>query len=167
MKRACIAIVDAARARLYTYQEDSIPGREMREIRDLSNVGRRMKAGDMFSETRPASGGLGRPGHGAVPNSGKDDHRDDHIEMMDAKFAKEIVEELDRIIRAEAYGHLVLVAAPKMLGELRKANGSLNRNGMVVEEVPRDFANLNVAQLHDHLASLDLSPSRQRRTIAR
>lgn len=167
MKRACIAIVDAARARLYTYQEDATPGREMREIRDLTNAGRRMKAGDMFSETRPASGGLGRPGQSAVPNSGKDDHRDDHIEMMDSKFAKEVVEEVEKVIREEGYNYLILIAPPKMLGELRKANGLLKKNGLVVDEVPRDLANLSATQLHDHLASLDMIPGRQRLNLAR
>lgn len=162
MKRACIAIVDAARARLYTYQENAAPGRELREVRDLSNAGRRMKAGDMFSESRPPSSGLGRPGQSAVPNSTKDDHRDDHIEMMDTKFAKEVVDEVDKLIRSEGYGHLILIAPPKMLGELRKANGALKRNGLVVEEVPRDLANLTATQLHDHLASLDMIPGRQR-----
>ncbi|HEY5945949.1 MAG TPA: host attachment protein [Kofleriaceae bacterium] len=167
MKRACIAIVDAARARLYTYQEDANPGQELREVRDLANVGRRMKDSEMFSETRPSNGSPGRPGPTGQPGSTKDDHRDDHIGMMDTKFAKEIVEEIDKMIRAEAYGHVIMIASPKMLGELRKANGSLKRNGMVVDEIPRDLANLTGNQLHDHLASVDLLPARQRLNVAR
>ena len=170
MKRACIAIVDAARARLYTYQEDAQPGQELREVQDLVNAGRRMKQGDMFSETRPA---LGASGHGGPAQTGisggpgKDDHRDDHVAMMDTKFAKEIVDELEQIVAREAYGRLILIAAPKMLGELRKANGTLKRNGMVVDEIPRDLANLTSTQLHDHLASLALIPGRQRLKMAR
>ena len=133
MKRSCIAVVDAARARLYTYQEGAEPGRDFCEIRDLVNAGR----------------------------------RDDHVANMDARFAKEVVEELIQIVSGEAYGHVILIASPKMLGELRKANGSLERNGMVVDEIPRDLANLSATQLHDHLASLDLIPGRQRLKIAR
>jgi protein required for attachment to host cells len=167
MKRACIAVVDAARARLFTYQEDAEPGRELREIRDLVNPGRRMKQGDMFSESRPPLTGTGKPGVGKEPTSTKDDHRDDHVEMMDMKFAKEIVEELDKILRLEGYGHVILVAPPKMLGELRKANGTLKRNGLVLDEVQNDLSNLNVTQVHDHLASVDMIPARQRLKIAR
>jgi protein required for attachment to host cells len=170
MKRACIAIVDAARARLYTYREDADPGRELTEVRDLVNAGRRMKQGDMFSESRPPLAASGHPGPAASGISGgpgKDDHRDDHVAMMDAKFAKEVVEELQQIIGAEGYGHVILIASPKMLGELRKANGALKRNGMVVDEIPRDLANLTATQLHDHLASLDLIPGRQRLKVAR
>jgi protein required for attachment to host cells len=170
MKRACIAIVDATRARLYTYQEDSTPGQELREVQDLVNAGRRMKQGEMFSESRPA---LAPSGHGGPAQTGvsggpaKDDHRDDHVAMMDTKFAKEVVEELHKVVAQEAYGRLILIAPPKMLGELRKANGTLKRNGMVVDEIPRDLTNLTSTQLHDHLASLDLIPGRQRLKMAR
>lgn len=168
MKRACIATIDAARARLYTYHEDAAPGHELREVRDLVNPGRRMKQGDMFSETRPSLSNSPKAGPSADPGSAKDDHRDDHVENMDMKFAKEIVEELEKILRAPAvYGRLILIASPKMLGELRKANGSLKRNGMVIDEIPSDLSNLSATQLHDHLASLELIPGRQRLKFAR
>jgi len=168
MKRACIATIDAARARMYTYHQDADPGHELREVRDLVNPGRRMKQGDMFSETRPSLSNSPKPGPNGDPGSAKDDHRDDHVENMDMKFAKEIVEELEKILRAEAYGHVILAASPKMLGEVRKqANGTLKRNGLVVHELPNDLANLSATQLHDHLASLELIPSRQRLKIAR
>jgi protein required for attachment to host cells len=167
MKRACIAIVDAAHARLYSYQEDAEPGRELREVRDLANPGRRLKDSELFSESRPSNAQPGRPGPSGEPGSTKDDHRDDHIGMMDTKFAKEIVEELDKLTRTEGLGHLILIASPKMLGELRKANGALKRNGLVVDEIARDLANLTGTQLHDHLASLELIPGRQRLKIAR
>ena len=166
MKRACIAIVDAARARIYTYQEDADPKQQLREVRDLVNAGRRLKASEMFSESRPSLAQSGRPGPSGEPGSTKDDHRDDHIGMMDTKFAKEIVEEVDKIIRAEGYGHLIIVAAPKMLGELRKAN-TLKRNGLNIDEIASDLSKLTAPQLHDHLASLDLIPGRPRLQIAR
>ncbi len=163
MKRVFIAIVDAARARLYTYQEDADPGRQLREVRDLTNPGRRMKAGEMFSETRPALARAGgRPGIGGEPGSTKDDHRDDHIEMMDAKFAKEVIDEIEQVLRTEAYGRLILASPPRMLGELRNASTSLRKNGLVVDEVPEGLSYMTSAQLHDHLAALSLIPARTR-----
>ena len=173
MKRACIATVDAARARIYTFQDDAEPGREMREVLDLTNPGRRSREGELFSESRPplapsghmapsAAGAPVGPGRGTAGGPGKDDHRDDHIAMMDQKFAKEICEELDKVVRAGGYGHLILIAPPKMLGQLRKANGVFHRPGLVIDEVTRDLSNLTAPQLHDHLASLGLIPARQR-----
>ena len=167
MKRACIAIVDASRARLYTYDEENEPTSQLREIRDLVNPGRRLRASEMFSETRPSLGHPGRPGLSREPGSTRDDHRDDHIDMMDMKFAKEIVAEIDRILKAGHYGHLIVVASPRMLGELRKANGVLKRNNLVVDEIPRDLAKLTSSQLHDHLASMELLPPRARLSLAR
>jgi protein required for attachment to host cells len=167
MKRVCIAIVDAAHARLFTYQEDASPGQEMREVRDLANPGRRMKDHEMFSETRPPLRPSGLTGPNVSGGAASDDHRNQHVAMMDTKFAKEIVDEVDKLVRAEGYNHLLVIAAPKMLGELRKANGALKRNGLVIEEIPRDLANLNATQLHDHLASLNMLPGRQRLKLAR
>lgn len=171
MKRACIAVVDASRARIYDYAEEREPGDELREVRDLVNPGRRMRAGEMFSEARPSmaqSGALRRHVVGAgrsdagVPSTTYDDHRFAHISEMDSKFAKLIVDEVDRFTRAEQLGRLILVASPKMLGALRKQHGILHRNGLVVDEVTADLTNLSVPQLHDRLASLELVPPRQR-----
>lgn len=167
MKRACIAIVDASRARLYTYQEDAAPTEQLREVRDLVNPGRRLRPSELFSDTRPSLGTPGRPGPAHEQGSTKDDHRDDHIGMMDTKFAKDVIEELEKIIKAEGYGHLIIVASPKMLGELRKANGVFKRAGLTIDEIPRDLAKLTSSQLHDHLASMDLIPGRQRLFMAR
>lgn len=167
MKRACIAIVDASRARLYAYQEDAVPGRELREVRDLVSPGRRLKDSELFTESRPPLAPSGQIGPNRSGGPGKDDHRDDHRAMMDTRFAKEIVEEVDKLLRAEGFGHLILIAAPKMLGELRKTNASLKRNGLVVDEIARDLTNLTGTQLHDHLASLAMIPGRQRLNLAR
>ena len=167
MKRACIAIVDAARARLYTYDEQATdPTQQLREVKDLVNPGRRLKASEMFSEKPSMGQNPGRNTSGE-PGSAKDDHRDDHIEMMDAKFAKEIIAELDRIIQAEKFAQLIVVASPKMLGELRKANRVLDRPGLTIDEIARDLTKLTQSQLHDHLAGLNLIPARERLTIAR
>jgi protein required for attachment to host cells len=160
MKRVFIAIVDAARARLYTYQEDAEPGRQMREVRDLTNPGRRLKASEMFSETRP---GLHRAGaRGFEPGTTWDDHRDEHIDMMDLKFAKEVIDEIEQFLRTEAYGRVILASPPRMLGELRKASASLRRDGLIVDEVPEGLSYMTSPQLHDHLAGLSLIPARTR-----
>ena len=159
MKRSCIAVVDAARARLYTYQED--PAQELREVADLVNPGRRLRASELFSDTRPGSDrGIGERGFTF------DDHRDAHVDNMDLQFAREVVAEIDRIVREGAYGHVIVVASPKMLGDLRKLDGVLRRSDLVLDEIPRDLAKLTSPQLHDKLAELKLIPPRQRLTAA-
>lgn len=146
MKRACVAIVDATRARLYTYEQGGEdPAHELREVVDLVNPARRQRPSELFSD-----------GHAF------DDHRDAHIENYDVQFARDVVIAIDRVARDGAFEHVILVASPKMLGELRKVDDVLHREGMVMDEIPRDLAKLTSPQLHDHLAQLKLLPPRQR-----
>jgi protein required for attachment to host cells len=176
MKRACIAVVDAARARIFTFDEDASPGDELREVHDLANSGRRMKGSEMFSEARPGlassgsqrrNGGPGNRSDAGVPGSAFDDHRDAHIDELDSRFAKEVVDAIDQIVRDEKLVYCVLVAPPKMLGTLRKCNGILHRADLETHEVARDLTTVSQAQLHDQLAALDILPARQRLKIAR
>lgn len=176
MKRACIATIDAAKARIFLYQEQTNPGFELTEIGDLDNAGRRLADRDLYSESRPALkgnsirrgpvGGASRSDQGA-PGAGSDDHRDAHRSEMDAKFAKLIIEELDSQVTRRKLGHLVIIAAPKMLGALREVSDVLHRDGLVVEEIDKDLSNVPSAQLHDYLADAGIVPPRQRRAVAR
>jgi protein required for attachment to host cells len=154
MKRACIAVVDAARARLYTYEQDTeASANELREVIDLANGARRLRPYDLFADS---GHGPGTPGHSF------DDHRSAHVEDMDEKFAKDVVAEIDRIMREGAFEHVIVAASPNMLGDLRKCDSVLHRDGVIVDEIPSDLAKLTAPQLHDHLAQLKLLPPRQR-----
>lgn len=129
MKRVTIAIVDAARARIYTYDHEREPPQQLAEVADLVNPSR----------------------------------QDEH-------FAKVIVGALDQIVRDGNYTQLIVVASPNMLGELRRADGVLHREGVQVDEIARDFVKLTSPQLHDQLAQLQLIPPRERlgaRSLAR
>jgi protein required for attachment to host cells len=163
MKRACIAIVDAARARIYTYDpttEDgrSAPAGALHEQIDLVNPGRR--GHDAYSTTKP---GVKR----SAPGSGTtDDHRDAHTEELDRRFARQVVAEIDRIAREHGYNRVLLVASPAMLGELRGVDRGL-RPELQVEYVARDLARLTSPQIHDHLAQLQLVAPRRPASLAR
>src|SRR5215831_16622418 len=81
MKRACIAIVDAIRARIYSYERIAAPRGTntqfigaLHEVIDLVNPGRR--GHDLFSTTKP---GIKRSVPGGVTT---DDHRDAHTDEL-------------------------------------------------------------------------------------
>jgi protein required for attachment to host cells len=171
MKRALIATIDAAKARIYLYQEQTNPGFELTEIADLDNPGRRLADRDLYSETRPVLRGYGirggTVGEQGVLSSGGDDHRDAHRDEMDGRFAKGIIAELEEQVTRRKLGHLVVCASPRMLGTLRAESGVLHRDGLVFEEIDKDVSNLTVAQLHDYLAGSGIIPGRQRRVAAR
>lgn len=159
MKRALIAIVDAAHARLYTYQQIGDAEPTLQEQRDLVNAGR--QAHGMFSDTKPGNrwqeGGRGST----------DDHRTGHLAELDSKFAKHIVDEVSRTANEQGFKHVILVAGPKMLGELRRASDVLRKHDIVVDEVAQDLAWLTSPQVHDHLAAMHLIDPRPRAPMMR
>jgi protein required for attachment to host cells len=170
MKRACIAIVDASRARLYTYDEAGDPTHQLAEVKDLVNVGRRMKVGDTVSNSEPGVSWSSKDGGangGANARSSTDDHRDAKVDELDTRFAKEIVQNIESLVNEDGFRHLIVVASPKMLGLMRQTDGVLHRADLTIDEISRDLAKLTSAQLHDHLASMNLIPPRVRVAAAR
>lgn len=168
MKRALIAVIDAARARLFAYEEGGDPRSPLRELRTLESPDRTARVGDTMSSTEPgrgvaADGGTTR----GYERSATVDHREDQIAMHDHKFAKDVIASVDALINQDGFRHLILIAPPKMLGELRQVDGVLHRDDLQLDQVQQDLTNFSTAQLHDHLASMDLIPGRVRLAAAR
>lgn len=150
MHRTCIAVIDATRARLFTL--DRIANEiglheEISEKRDLVNPGRRLRATDMFADTRP---GLGRSGE---LQYGLDDHRESHVDGLDVEFSKQITKELVELLREVAAQRLIICAGPRMLGHVRDA---MPRLDIPCDEVPRDFAKLTPTEIRSHLVTYGL-----------
>lgn len=160
--RACIAIIDSTRARICEYDERNAPGEELHEVSDKLNPGRR-HIGAMFVESESGE----RTGSSDSHQQPTDDHRDAYIEGRDQKFARDVVDEIDRIVREGAFTRVVLVAAPRMLGDLRKCDGALRREDLKLHEVERDLGGLSDPQLHDHLAHAGILRPRKRIAAAR
>lgn len=155
MHRTCIAVVDAARARLFTLERRAEGGdlrEELAEQRDLVNPARRQRPSELFSESRP---GLSRTGD---VQYGLDDHRDAHIANLDAEFSRAIVGELAALLRDAGARRLILCASPRMLGELRQASEELRRDDLTIDEVPRDLVKLSPSDLRAQLTSYGLLP---------
>lgn len=160
MYRACIAVVDASRARLFTYERSSeVDGLEehLIEQRDLVNPARRLRPVDLFSDSRPGSSRTGSLQYGL------DDHRDKHIDALDAEFSRLIIDQLVEVLRAAHAQRVILCASPRMLGELRESGNELSREGVEIDELDRDLVKLTVPQLREHLASYGLLPQRAAR----
>ncbi len=162
MYKACIAVVDASRARLFMFERSSeVEGvkEQLTEQRDLVDPARRLRPKDLFSETRP---GLGRTG---TQQYGLDDHRQAHVQELDAEFARRIVDELETLLRASHAPRLIVCASPNMLGELRKVQRALPAD-LTIDELERDLVKLTPAELRDHLVGYGLLPPRPPRPQA-
>ena len=163
MYRACIAVVDASRARLFTYERSSeIEGlkEHLIEERDLVNPARRQRPSQLFSDSRPGSSRTGGLQYAF------DDHREAHVEALDAAFSRLVIDELVNVLRGAHAQRVILCASPNMLGELREAGRDLAREGVEIDELDRDLVKLTPPQLRDHLASYGLLPDKPPRAQA-
>jgi protein required for attachment to host cells len=155
MIRVCIAIVDASRARLFTFERSAEADgihEQLVEHRELVDPARRQRPSELFSDSRPGSGRTGALQYAF------DDHRDAAIERMDTMFARTTLAKLLELVRSSAARRLIICASPRMLGELRDASGELRNTGLVIDEMPRDLSKLTAPQIRDRLASYGLLP---------
>ena len=159
MYRVCIALVDATRARLFTFErvvEGADTREELVERTDLVNPQRRRRPSEVFSDTRPGSSRSGNLQYAF------DDHRDHHISQLDDKFARMAMAALRELVDEHPTQRVVLCASPKMLGRLRAATPGLLPDDIALDEMPRDLVKLSPGDVRAELASRDLLPPPQR-----
>lgn len=154
MYRACIAIVDAARARLFVFRR-SFDGSglldELAERPALVNLARRTHPSELFSDGRSGSNRIGDLSYGF------DDHREAHLDELDAEFARSIVGELKTLLRSTEARRLIVCASPRMLGQLRSTGSDLRRNrDLAIDELPRDLTKLETSAIRERLAGYGL-----------
>jgi protein required for attachment to host cells len=157
MVQTWVAVLDAARARLFVYRRSADPDgihEEFSEEADLVNLASRQRASELFSDTRP---GLNRMGRARF---GYDDHRNAHFDQLDLEFAREIAERVVALVRDHGAKRLVVCASPRMLGPVRARISGLQRDGVAVHDVAADIVKLSPSQLRDRLADYALLPAR-------
>ena len=164
MKRASIVVVDAAHARLFTYTE-SEGGPTLSDEHSLSNSERQVQHQftDAAGMTPGVVGSGGQPGTSHKGGHGTaDDHRSGHMAELDHRFAKTIVGELTARAKASKSEHVIIVAAPAMLGVLRKETGALEKSGIALTELDQNLGGMSLSQIQDKLAHLGLIGAHKR-----
>lgn len=155
MQALAIVVADSGRARLFTWKRDAsdAPGPTLRERADLVSLERRTPRAELWTDARPR-GNPGVSGHGDPV----DDHRDDHLDEVDRRFAAEVIAHLVVLTDEAACQRVALIAAPRFLGHLREHAGALAKRGLAVEEVARDLTRETGPELRDHLVKLGVLP---------
>jgi protein required for attachment to host cells len=151
MYRVTIALVDAARARLFQFVRSSDPEGlrdQLTEVNDLVDPTRRLRPSEVFSDTGANTNHVNRHMFAF------DDHRDDHMARFDTEFVRSIAGEIERLIAGA--DRLIICASPRMLGRLRDL--IKERPGLRIDELPRNLSKLTPSQLRDQLASYGLLP---------
>ncbi|HEX7942869.1 MAG TPA: host attachment protein [Gemmatimonadaceae bacterium] len=154
MQRTCIAVVDATRARLFVFDHSAeVDGihEAFSERTDLVDPARRRTPAQLFSDTRTNTSRTGGRHYGT------DDHRAAHIDELDAEFARAVTEAIKQTVRDTGATRVILCASPRMLGTLRGMD--LRRDGLVIDELARDYVKFTPPQIHDQLVKHGLLPA--------
>ncbi|HSN29946.1 MAG TPA: host attachment protein [Kofleriaceae bacterium] len=146
MQRTIIAVADATRGRLFLFDRSDDAGhpREtLTELTDLVNPQRRQTPAQLFSDTRTNTSRMGGRFFGV------DDHRDAHIDKIDVDFASSIAAAIAKAVRENGARRVIVCASPRMLGMLRTTD--LRTDGVVIDELARDYVKLTAPQIHEQL----------------
>jgi protein required for attachment to host cells len=141
MTTTWILVANSGKATLFTADSPTAP---LIELTTFDNPVVRLKQKDITSD-RPGrsfdSHGEGRHAM-AVEVSPK--------EQEQVRFAKIIVERLEKGRMENAFGRLVVVAAPEFLGMLRE-NYSAPLNSLLSLEIDKDYVSMNAKELRAQL----------------
>jgi protein required for attachment to host cells len=136
-KNTWVVVADGTRAQIYSSKG---PGTGLETVLPQAQVADNRPSGEIASD-RPGRvfdiAGEGR--HAVQPPT--DPHR--HLQKI---FAGEITGVLDRQLKNSAFDQLVVIAAPKMLGDLRAAFGE-NIRKLVIAELDKDLSKLTIHEL--------------------
>lgn len=158
MSDYCAVVTDAARARLFTLEPVEFPevqsGPRLIEREAFVNPEKDLPESELFSTSKA---GRNRAPQGG-PSHGYDDHRSQHTDEYERRFARVVADETMKLAQAHGARQVVLAAQPRMLGFLRQELDTLTRNGIEVRELAKDLSKLSATQVHDHLAKEKLLP---------
>ena len=116
-----------------------------------------LKVVDVAFEPHPPSRAFGteRPGrvHESLGASRSAVRAADLHQSAETEFLRGVSRKIDEVVRERAVKHLVVVAPPKALGELRAAFTPAVK-AVVTAEVPKDLARLSTPEIERRLTAL-------------
>jgi len=139
-----ILVADGARARVLASEG---PGQGLHDAFDRDFVGEHELMREMVSDKPGRTQGSADSSHHAMGPKTEWHRFEKH------QFAKRMAELLEKEAMANAYDHLVLVAPPQALGDLRAELGS-HAQKKVTGELDKDLTHVPVNDLPQHLKEL-------------
>jgi len=141
MSKIWIVIADEAKARILSTSKSTEP---LVEVQSLSSAEAHDKEQDLVSD---------KPGRGSN-SSGQGKHamneKNTHKEQYAIRFAKQLSDLLEKNQQSKAYMKLIIVAAPRFLGLLRKEL-SKGVSELVSLEIDKDLTMMEPQAIREHL----------------
>jgi protein required for attachment to host cells len=146
--QAWIVVADRSRARIFSTAWPM--GEHLTEVEDLIDESGLLSERDTLTDAPTSFVSNGKSRHRGEPQT-------DFAHRTAHQFSRRIAERLEQGRQSQAYGRLVLVAPPMMLGELRQA---LSRPvaKLVTHELSHDYTQLTANQIAEHLAAKLTNP---------
>jgi len=147
MASTCIVVADGARARVFLAETPENGKGGLVEMVDLVNPEYQARGKHVLPtarSTRNTSRQSG-PMHPYAQRRGR------HLLELEKRFAQEVVAQAAGLVRGWSRGSVLLIADPRMLGLLREAARAALRRGIVIKELAKDYTQLQVSELYDHL----------------
>jgi protein required for attachment to host cells len=141
MTTTWIVAADSSRARIL-----QVAGRrQLVEVENLMNPEGRLHNREINTDAKGRFAGPDRPGG----HSSDDEERT--VEHYNELFAKRVAGYLGKARNDQRYERLILVAAPKILGQLRKELGK-EVEKLVVDQLDKDLAWFNAREIEQYFA---------------
>lgn len=155
MNQYCVVVANGNKARFFTLEDPDMPeveaGPNLVKHKDITRQALEQKNDAPWSEHKSG----GNRGHGGQSH-GYDDHRAQHEDDIERRFANSIADECKRISHNKPT-QVVLVSQKRMLGHLRSAIDT-RLHGVDTNELAKDLSKLSPQALHTHLAREKLIP---------
>ena len=140
MSKIWVVVADEAKARIFSAEKPVDP---LLEVKVMSSSEANLLEQDLVSD---------KPGRGN--SSGQSKHafeeKSTHKEQYAISFAKEISEYLTENLRTKAFGKLLLIAAPRFLGLLRKEL-TKGVTEVVSLQLDKDLTKMKPVEIREHL----------------
>ena len=141
MSKVWIVVADEAKARILTTNKSTEPLVEMKSL--VSDEANEREQDLVTDKQGRGSSGVGQARHGM-------DEKNTQKDQYALRFAKQLSDLLEKNQHDKSYMKLIIVAAPRFLGLLRKEL-SKNVTDLVSLEVDKDLTMLEPNAIREHL----------------
>lgn len=149
-KRTWVLLADGARARII---ESEGRGSELKAVYEEEDVRARLPAREIDADRPGRAFDSGGRGDAAAQGRHAFETEVDPQRKEKADFMRGVAEILEEGARKRSYERLVIIAAPKALGDLRSFL-SKNVSNLVSDEIPKDLVDVPLHALPERLGDL-------------
>lgn len=164
MSQSLVAVIDGSKARFLTLEQAELPkyesGPNLIERKDISNPAREVPSKELWATVK-----TGRNKGSSGQAHTYDDHRENHLDEFERRFAQMIANEIISLTQTYQVQRVLLVAETQILGCVREALAPVLPKNLQSQELAKDLCKLKPSEIHEHLANKNLLPVRKKASI--